>query len=184
MPPVRIERVLKERLDALDLCAPALALSLSAQGAQTREDRSHVLFAGAGQRHEALAELMDRLIARLGPQAVQGLACHADHRPELASRSSFADSAKPPSHASAVSLPPRPLWLVDPPEALREIHGRPQRAGPLALVAGPERIEAGWWDGADVRRDYFIAIDAAGRCLWLFRDPRPPGGWFLHGMFA
>ena len=56
--------------------------------------------------------------------------------------------------------------------------------GALALAAGPERIEAGWWDGGDVRRDYFIAIDGAGRRLWIFRDPRPPGGWFLQGMFA
>ena len=36
----------------------------------------------------------------------------------------------------------------------------------------------------DARRDYFIVIDAAGRRLWIFRDPRPPGGWFLQGVFA
>lgn len=181
----RIERVLKERLDALSLSAPALALSLRAEDAQTREGRSQVLFEGAGQRHEALAELMDRLVARMGPQAVQELACHADHRPELASRNSSI-KARPQTATSSIppSPPPRPLWLVDPPEALREIRGRPQRAGPLALVAGPERIESGWWDGLDARRDYFIAIDKAGRWLWLFRDPRPPGGWFLHGWFA
>ena len=84
----------------------------------------------------------------------------------------------------SVAMPLRPLWLIEPPEALREIGGRPQRGGALALAAGPERIEAGWWDGGDVRRDYFIAIDGAGRRLWIFRDPRPPGGWFLQGMFA
>lgn len=177
----RIERVLKERLDTLALSAPALALRLCAREAEAREDRSLVLFDGAGQRHEALAELMDRLAARLGPQAVQGLACHADHRPELASR---AGPEKPGSKASLSSVPPRPLWLVDPPEALRELHGRPQRAGPLALLAGPERIESGWWDGCDARRDYFIAVDSGQRWLWIFRDPRPPGGWFLHGWFA
>ena len=76
------------------------------------------------------------------------------------------------------------MWLVEPPEALPERHGRPQRGGALVLVAGPERIESGWWDGGDARRDYFIAIDAAGRRLWIFRDPRPPGGWFLQGVFA
>ena len=177
----RIERVFKERLDTLLLSAPALALRLRAPGAEPREERSQALFDGAGQRHEALAELMDRLAARLGPQAVQGLACHADHRPELASR---AGPGKPASRPVATSMPPRPLWLVDPPEALREAHGRPQRAGPLALLAGPERIESGWWDGCDARRDYFIAVDGAGRWLWIFRDPRPPGGWFLHGWFA
>ncbi len=176
----RIERVLKERLDALVLPAPALALRLCA-AAETRDARSHVLFDGPEQGHEALAELMDRLAARLGPRAVQGLACHADHRPELASRDV---SGKPAREPSAHGLPPRPLWLVDPPEVLREVHGRPQRAGPLSLLAGPERIESGWWDGGDARRDYFVAIDGAGRWLWIFRDPRPPGGWFLHGVFA
>ena len=175
----RIERVLKERFDALSLSAPALALRLNARDAVPREQRSHALFDGGGQRHEALAELMDRLVARLGPQAVQGLACHADYRPERASRPV---SGKPASTLQVT--PPRPLWLVDPPEALREIHGRPQRDGALALAAGPERIESGWWDGGDARRDYFIAQDSAGRQLWIFRDPRPPGGWFLHGWFA
>jgi protein ImuB len=175
----RIERVLKERLDALSLSAPALALRLSACDVAPREQHSQRLFDGAGQRHEALADLMDRLVARLGPQSVQGLACHADHRPELASRPV---SGKPAS--LPVVLPLRPLWLVDPPEALRELHGRPQRGGALTLAAGPERIEAGWWDGSDARRDYFIAQDSAGRQLWIFRDPRLPGGWFLHGWFA
>lgn len=176
----RIERVLKERLDRLSLSAPALALALGVGQTELREDRSLALFEGAGQRREALAELTDRLVARLGAAAVQGLACHADHRPELASRPGPAG----PAPATASLLPPRPLWLIDPPEALREIHGRPQRAGPLALLAGPERIEAGWWDGVDARRDYFIALDREQRWLWIFRDPRPPGGWFLHGWFA
>ncbi len=186
----RIERVFKERLDALILSAPAHALRLSAQKPEPREDRNHVLFDGAGQRHEALTELMDRLAARLGPQAVQGLACHADHRPELASRASLTNAVRPArtvkevKEAAEAVITPRPLWLVEPPEALRELHGRPQRAGPLILVAGPERIESGWWDGCDARRDYFIAIDSERRWLWIFRDPRPPGGWFLHGWFA
>ncbi len=100
----RIERVLKERLDALSLPAAALALRLNARDVVPREHCSHSLFDGAGRRHEALAELMDRLVARLGPQAVQGLACHADHRPELASRPV---PDKPAS--SPVAPPPRPL---------------------------------------------------------------------------
>ena len=175
----RIERVLKEGLDALSLPAPALGLRLSAGDVTPREQRSLRLFDGAGQRQEALAELMDRLVARLGSQAVQGLACHADHRPELASRPV---PGKPV--ARPVVAPLRPLWLVHPPQALREVQGRPQRGGALTLAAGPERIESGWWDGSDARRDYFIAQDSAGRRLWIFRDPRPPGGWFLHGWFA
>lgn len=177
----RIERVLKERLDALALPAPALDLRLLATRTEPRAGRSQALFEGAGRGGEALAELVDRLVARLGPQSVQGLACHADHRPERASR----ERAEPALRAMpAVQPPPRPLWLVEPPEPLRERGGRPQREGPLHLLAGPERIEAGWWDGADARRDYFVAADRAGRRLWIYRDPRPPGGWFLHGIFS
>jgi protein ImuB len=90
----RIERVLKESLDALRLPAPALALRLCAPETVAREAGSLVLFDGAGQRQEALAELMDRLAARLGAPAVQGLACHADHRPEHASRAHPAAPAR------------------------------------------------------------------------------------------
>ena len=56
--------------------------------------------------------------------------------------------------------------------------------GALTLLAGPERIESGWWDGADARRDYFVAIDGQGAWLWIFRDSGSQGGWFLHGLFS
>ncbi|MBI5107877.1 MAG: DNA polymerase Y family protein [Rhodocyclales bacterium] len=178
---LRIEGVLKQRLEALHLRAPALGLRLCATDVELRPGASQVLFEGAGQGQGALADLLDRLVARLGPEAVQGRACHADHRPE---RSSRATAAKAAAASSAQDIPPRPLWLLDAPEVLREVRGRPQHGGPLALAAGPERIESGWWDGADMRRDYFIAIDGAGRWLWIFHESGKPGGWYLHGLFA
>jgi protein ImuB len=50
----------------------------------------------------------------------------------------------------------------------------------LALVAGPERIACGWWDGDETRRDYFVA--ELGRALaWVYREE---GQWYLHGFFA
>jgi protein ImuB len=72
----------------------------------------------------------------------------------------------------------RPLWLLRIPEPL------PCALQSLQLLEGPERIETGWWDGRDVARDYYIARDAAGAELWVFRERLPPHGWFLHGMFA
>ena len=175
----RIERVLRQGLEALHLPAPALGLRLGASDVEPRQGASHVLFEGAGQGREALAELLDRLAARLGPEAVRGLACHADHRPE---RASVAAARR--GQVLPLALPPRPLWLLDSPKALREVRGRPQYGGPLTLVAGPERIESGWWDGADARRDYFVAVDGKACWLWIFRESRAPGGWFLHGIFA
>ena len=52
------------------------------------------------------------------------------------------------------------------------------------MRAGPERIEAGWWDGDEVRRDYYVAINARGEAFWIFREHRDPAAWYLHGVFA
>ena len=56
--------------------------------------------------------------------------------------------------------------------------------GVLVLEAGPERIESGWWDGADVSRDYYLAHNPQGEKLWIYEDRREPGTWYLHGVFA
>lgn len=56
--------------------------------------------------------------------------------------------------------------------------------GELRLQAGPERIEAGWWDGEEVRRDYYVAANARGETYWIYREHRDPSGWYLHGVFA
>jgi protein ImuB len=62
--------------------------------------------------------------------------------------------------------------------------GLPRRHGPLRLVGEPERIESGWWDGADVARDYYTAVDVHGVRLWVFRERHAPHGWFLQGVFG
>jgi len=56
-------------------------------------------------------------------------------------------------------------------------------------VAGPERIESGWWDfGSPSRnpvfRDYFVARNPRGQTLWIYRELAAPRRWFLHGFFA
>ena len=80
------------------------------------------------------------------------------------------------------------FFLLDKPESLPEFDGRPHRRGPLKLLAGPERIDSGWWDGGeatgDVRRDYFVACSADTRWLWIYRECLAPGGWFLQGFFS
>jgi protein ImuB len=78
---------------------------------------------------------------------------------------------------------PRPVWLLAEPQPL----GARLAAQPWVLQDGPERIESGWWDGGDVRRDYFVAETPAGERVWLYRDGRNgfgDGEWFLHGLFA
>ena len=53
----------------------------------------------------------------------------------------------------------------------------------IAHYWGPERIETGWWRGADVGRDYYLVETLAGERFWLFRS-LPDDSWFLHGVFA
>jgi len=76
------------------------------------------------------------------------------------------------------------LWLLPAPQLLAAPKGLPCRHGPLRLLSEPERIETGWWDGGEVARDYYTAIDRHGVRLWVFREREQPHGWFLHGVFG
>ena len=153
--------------------------------------------------------LVDRLRARLGEAAITLVAPHAEHRPERAWRKALVDHPNPiaASHASPspagpqlqpdprraprpdprqscpLTAAPRPVWLLAEPEPL----GYRLEAQPWVLRDGPERIESGWWDGRDVRRDYFVAENPRGETVWIYRDHRygiDDGEWFLHGLFA
>jgi len=78
----------------------------------------------------------------------------------------------------------RPLWLLPVPRLLNERDGLPRRRGALRLLGEPERIETGWWDGGEIARDYYAAVDVRGARLWVFREREPPHRWFLHGVFG
>ena len=177
----RFERVLRERLERLPLTAPVERLCLVAEAVEALPGKSGGLF-DDGLARENMAALIERLRARLGDERVFSVAPVADHRPECATQCAF------PGAGGDLVWPARPFWLLAVPEALTEVAGRPHRHGPLKLIAGPERIESGWWSQAegvgDLRRDYFIATTADARWAWIFRELRPPGGWFLHGWFA
>lgn len=195
------------------LQAPALYLRLRCEWIGTCPGRSEDLFPDAQRSDtEWIDRLVERLQARLGRTQVMRLRAAPDHRPELASeavpigegstlsqsrRAANGSGQRGHGHRPPISgvpaLPlPRPLWLIDPPTAIGERHDRPYLDGPLSLLAGPERIEAGWWDPILTQRDYFIAEDSAHRLLWIFRVRHPDpearagrgSGWFLHGRYG
>jgi protein ImuB len=56
------------------------------------------------------------------------------------------------------------------------------RVQQVVACCGPERIETGWWRGADVQRDYFRVDTSEGSRLWVFRR-MGQDDWFLHGEF-
>jgi protein ImuB len=188
--------VLRERLVRVALPAPVEALVLATDETAPLAGRNLGLLPGdEAQRVEV--PLLERLRARLGDDAVTLLAPHAEHRPELAQREAalapararkaahddLSASAAATAAQQAAMLPPRPLWLLDAAQPI----GEQLEARPWVLRDGPERIESGWWDGLDLRRDYFVAETPAGELRWIYRDHRygtDDGEWFLHGLYA
>ncbi len=180
--PAHLTGVLRERLARVALPAPVEALALATDETAPLPGRSASLLPDEAG-HAVDIPLVDRLRARLGDDALQRLAAHADHRPERAARD--AGPATPARGADAPPLPdaPRPVWLLAEPQPLAHV----VEVEPWVLRDGPERIESGWWDGHDIRRDYFVATAPGGETAWIYRDHRygsDDGEWFLHGLFA
>ena len=124
-------------------------------------------------------QLVERLRARLGEEAVRGLSLSPEHRPEYAWR-----YIEPGASGEPLPVPERPLWLLQSPRLLEQRRGYPWLHGEVAILRGPERIETGWWSGGDVARDYYVVRCPRGALLWLYRCRRPPRDWFLQGIFG
>lgn len=182
---VRWVGVLRERLATVVLPAPVHTLRLTCERTVRLPGTHGELFPAAEADAEGLGRLVERLQARLGRDQVQRLLLAADHRPEAAYRVEPVDR---PVRGPEVPLPglPRPLWLLPEPVPLAERDQRPWWRGPLTLLAGPERIETGWWDDGFVQRDYFIAEGESASWLWLFRTRSrdDDAGWYLQGLFG
>jgi protein ImuB len=175
----RMLRLLRERLHDFALPDRVEAIVLDSEETRPLSSRNLSLFPEDRLPEEERWLIIDHLRARLGSDAVYGIASHPDHRPELAWR-----ACEPGAAQAAYRQAARPLWLLKEPQPLRAEDDAPALDGPLNLLAGPERIEAGWWDGNDTRRDYFVAEDAQGRRFWVFRERHSDRGWFLQGIFA
>jgi protein ImuB len=190
-----------ERLSTLSLPAPVRACELRTDELVPHLPDSHSLWQAGEHGGDAAAVtdgLIERLRARLGSEAVHGLTLREGHRPEKTwvvsapphagqrrTAGSTAAASATSSSDGADALPPhRPFWLLPEPQSLVVLDGLPCRRGPLRLVSEPERIESGWWDGEEVARDYYHAVDVHGVRLWVFRERAAPHGWFLHGVFG
>ena len=166
--------VARERLATATLAAPVLALIVEADELLQPLVLQGDLFSHAAQQAEQLQHALDRLTARLGKAAVQSLEGAEDHRPERAWHHAAVRIDAPAARAQGSSAPDRPCWLLPQPRRID---------APRELLAGPERIESGWWDGADVARDYYLARGEQGAQLWVFHDLRS-GAWHVHGIWA
>ncbi|HET6564663.1 MAG TPA: DNA polymerase Y family protein [Xanthomonadales bacterium] len=176
----RLLRLVRERLERLrlpqavrdiQLDTPQLLAFAAGQGSLFRDSPA--------EQKQDMDRLAERLQARLGEDSVSSVTGVEDHRPEYSWRPRALDErvqSITQSLADNLALSHRPSWLLQ----------KPRRCdiSRYQLLAGPERIESGWWDGRDCRRDYYIVRDDKGGTLWAFQEYKPRQGWFLHGVFG
>lgn len=170
-------RLLSEHMQGYRLQAPVVRIDLLSERLLPNDAVTLDLYCGDPARDWARS--LDELEARLGKNCVWMPKLTADHRPEYAwHRSNHDHAGDLPSRAQ------RPLWLLSKPQPLRCRAGRIWRTGPLHLIAGPERIESGWWDDRECCRDYYTATSTQDGRLWIFQDLKQKHSWYLHGLFG
>ena len=169
--PAMLFELARGRLEQVQVTSPVRGFRLVAQDLPVFVPQRQDLFDDRPHQTLPWEQLRERLRARLGDEAVQGLRFHADHRPECAWQAA-ADKHPCP----ALSPVQRPGWLLNEPVLLAD-HG-------VQILMGPERIESGWWDGADIRRDYYLIQTRAGQQGWAFRNVGQRDGLWLQGWFA
>lgn len=218
----RLSRLLAEHLQRIQLHAPVGDISLHADAIEAlpvcsqqlfqehREDQliaaPDALLTPAAQRaqRDALLALLEKLSVRLGGERVLQARMRADHRLECAQQwgpavqaLSCSVSGKAGTIASAKLLAdtPQPCWVLPEPLPLaldQTMAQHPVYQGRLTLLAGPHRVEAGWWDAhtghTRVTRDYYLASSAHAGLLWVFKSQQAEDDagspWYLHGFFA
>ncbi|TMG76109.1 MAG: DNA polymerase Y family protein [Betaproteobacteria bacterium] len=169
----RLSQLLREKLATVMLAEPVEAITLAAADFTPLGAPSRGLFGDRAAEAEDWAELLERLHARLGRDAVYGITAFADHRPEYAWRRVAPGEWDPHDF---VPPGPRPAWLFERPRRISDTAAETE----LVLLAGPERIACGWWDGDEARRDYFVA-ELGSSLAWVYREE---GAWYIHGLFA
>ena len=187
-------RLLAEHLSKVRLLAPVGDLELVATEVQSLEDKGLTLFPEPQQAGESLELVLERIAARLGPDKVLRPVVTEDHRVEWMCH--WQPAPRPRSYkpnrtvdiAQPTSVFPEPIRLATRNE-------RPLYQGLLLLLAGPHRVEGGWWDRTtedgeqrtrNVTRDYWVALSEHAGLLWVFqtRLANDETAWFLHGIFA
>ena len=210
-----LERLFRDRLEALaDPLDPGFGFDLVRLAVLTVEPLSpHQEALGIGAvlpdpAEEALADLVDRLSARFGREAVTRFVPIDTRDPHRAARAVPAQGTTPLSgwpEPPPGEPPLRPLQVFAPPQPIEAVAALPD--GPpirfrwrcvlhdVVLAEGPERLLPEWWQDGPPNgermgrpRDYYRIEDREGRRFWVFRvdaDDRPlHPRWFLHGLFA
>ncbi len=187
---------LSERLHNSTLERPVIAMSLKMDAMQLYVPNTQDMFDRKMRDQQSWSALIDLLAARVGSKHIMCLDVYEDHRPERAWQRVEINNqpglkTKATARQTAGLSNERPFWLCAKPRAWRGDMCR------LKRISENERIEAGWWQGQDVRRDYCKVETETGQRCWLYQDIVEPAQnqlqsamqprrsiWYLHGLFA
>lgn len=177
---------------------PALGIELFLLEATKVEDIDPIqekLWTGnPGLQDTALAELLDRIATKVGPERIRRYLPAEHYWPERSVRPAISLQEGPETNWRTDR--PRPLRLLPRPEPVEVMALLPDyppkvftykgKRHVVEKADGPERIEREWWRDKGEHRDYYRVEDSDGGRYWLFRlghyDAAPQ--WFLHGFFA
>ena len=189
------------KLPGIDVGFGVDRIRLEALSIENDPDDSTQRLSGLPEEAQAesgdLADLISRIGARVGPEAVTRLHPADSHIPEKSFSVRVAAWSKP---ASSWPMPerPRPALLFFPEPVEAAIRSSPpsafrwrRRDFQRISAIGPERIMPEWWlddpQWFKGTRDYWRIETHCGRRLWLFfahGGMRGSAGWFCHGDFG
>lgn len=142
-----------------------------------------------------LAELLDRITGKTGPNTVHRYIPDEHHWPERSYKTATPWHEVPTTPWRTNQ--PRPLYLLPTPipiDVTAPIPDYPpmlfryqQKIYKIIRADGPERIEQVWWLQQGPHRDYYRVEDDTGRRYWIFRlghYHQQHYQWFMHGFFA
>ena len=150
-----LTRLLAEHLAKAELLAPVGDLGLTADEVHALEQTTASLLLQSQQTGESLALVLERIAARLGPERVLRPVVMEDHRIEWMSHWQPAPALTPERRQRKLGRSvdiPQPTFVLAQPLRLATRGPRPLYQGVLQLLAGPHRIEGGWWDRAVDRK--------------------------------
>lgn len=199
-----LQRLLSEQLARICLPAPVLYLHLRSLATEKLSGKTASLLSNEQSDGDSLQQMQERLCARLGTQQVLQVQAAADYRPELMQVWQAVPDGTGPGTAGGSRARSGgaqkfradmlyPTWLLAQPLKLALRGQQPYHAGPLALLAGPQRLEVAGWGGSSggALRDYFVARSEQLGLLWIYRERLTHAAgaadiesWYLHGLFA
>ncbi len=190
-----------EKLERIDIHFPVSSVSLRVDDVLVCERQTDDLFSYQLGRSVAgvqkWGQLVDVLAARLGYRMIYCVVAVDDHRPELAWR--YGSPVMTPKENKQTGgekgkqftdkpVSRRPCWLLPNPIKITTAHFLSSNNLDNHRI---ERLESGWWQEQDIRRDYSLAETRYGSRCWIYRDlnesadgVKEDQAWYMHGLYG